>query len=131
MVCTVPWLSTASASPSTRFTQATVPYILPNGTWIARDWADLTDGSILAPIDRGPDGEPVSLRGWGYDAWTATKADGTPDDSDPIRDCIGWTGGDWYGMLGDAKATDHTWSFKVSYQCVPVSIVFGLYCFQQ
>jgi hypothetical protein len=121
------WLSTASASPSTRFARAAVPYILPDGTWVAENWADLTDGSILSPIDRGPDGQPVQLRGVGYDTWTATMPDGTPDTYSPIRDCTGWTGS-WYGMLGDATAVGGQWSYDVSYVC---SQTYHLYCFGQ
>ena len=45
------WLSDATASPSTRFTQATVPYKLVNGTTVAPNWAGLVDGSLDAPID--------------------------------------------------------------------------------
>jgi hypothetical protein len=123
------WLSTASASPNTRFTQATVPYILPNGTWVARDWADLTDGSLLAPIDRGPDGEPIDCTGWDCWVWTGTKADGTPDTYTPIRDCTGWTDAlTWYGVLGDTAATGSQWSINDSLFCANL---LHLYCFQQ
>lgn len=123
------WLSTAGESPSTRFTRASVPYILPNGTMVAEDWADLTDGSILAPIDCGPDGEQVPSIGYEYDVWTATKADGTPDTYNPIRDCGEWTGDlDWYGMLGYSRATNGEWSYKISFRCWSY---LHLYCFQQ
>jgi len=37
------WLSDDSASPSTRLTQATVPYVLVDKTQIADDYADLID----------------------------------------------------------------------------------------
>jgi hypothetical protein len=125
------WLSTATDSPSTRFTHAAVPYILPDRTLVAHDWADLTDGSILAPINRGPDGQPVALRDWGYDTWAATKPDGTPDTYSPIRDCNAWQGTEsWYGMLGDASATDSNWSYKISLLCQSTNTLH-LYCFGQ
>ena len=125
------WLSTAADSPSTRFTHATVPYVLPDYTWVAQDWADLTDGSILAPINRGPDGQPVALSGAGYDAWTATRTDGTPDNYNPIRDCNAWHGTSaWYGILGDASEIGGQWTYDVSYHCGSWNR-FRLYCFEQ
>ena len=46
------WLSDdATRSPDTLFTKAMVPYVLPNGTMIANDYADLSDGSILSAIN--------------------------------------------------------------------------------
>ncbi len=43
------WLSDGTDSPDTRFTKSSHPYILPDGTMIAEDSADLTDGSLLQP----------------------------------------------------------------------------------
>ena len=40
------WLSDTTGSPATRFAQASVPYRLVDGTTIANDWNDLTDGTI-------------------------------------------------------------------------------------
>ena len=37
------WLSDSSASPSTLFTQATVPYRRVDGTQVADDWTELTE----------------------------------------------------------------------------------------
>ncbi len=50
------WLSDLTGSPSTRFTQSSTPYFLLNGTVIADDWADLTDGELNAPIHVYEDG---------------------------------------------------------------------------
>lgn len=46
------WLSNATDSPSTRFTQSTGPYKLVDGTQIADNWTDLTDGTIDNPINK-------------------------------------------------------------------------------
>jgi len=48
------WVSTnqANGTPATRFTQSATPYVLVNGTKIANNWADLIDGTLLAPINR-------------------------------------------------------------------------------
>lgn len=122
------WLSTASTSASTRFTHATVPYVLPNGTWIARDWADLTDGSLLAPIDRGPNGEPIDCADWYCYVWTGTRVDGTTDDYVPVRDCDGWTFSVWYGMMGRSTETSSEWTYYLSGAC---GNFLNMYCFEQ
>jgi hypothetical protein len=40
-----------ASSPSVRFTRSAVPYRLIDGTLIANDWADLTDGTIAHDLD--------------------------------------------------------------------------------
>ena len=46
------WLSDSTASPSTRFTRSSVPYVLPDGTTVvANNWADLTHGTLQFPIN--------------------------------------------------------------------------------
>lgn len=47
------WLSDASGSPVTRFSagcKAGGPFVLVDGTVIAKDWAGLTSGSLLKPL---------------------------------------------------------------------------------
>ncbi len=53
------WLSDGSDSPDIRFTKSAHPYILPDGTKIAEDFTDLTDGSILHTINIGSTGQPI------------------------------------------------------------------------
>jgi hypothetical protein len=50
------WLSDPTGSPLTRFTQSTIPYVRRDGVKVADDWADLTDGSLDAPINRSETG---------------------------------------------------------------------------
>ena len=45
------WISTTTASAKTRLNQLGGPFKLLNGTVIANDWAGLTSGSLLAPIN--------------------------------------------------------------------------------
>ena len=80
------WLSDSSASPSTRFTtQATVPYRRVDGTQVADNWTDLTDGNLDAEIsvDEGGGIHDLDL------VWTGTNFAGVP--SFPLRVCTDWT----------------------------------------
>ena len=50
----------------TRFVQSTIPYVLPDGTRVADDWSDLTDGTIAAAINvladgTAPNGLPTTV----------------------------------------------------------------------
>src|SRR5262249_27131858 len=46
------WLADDSGSPATRFTHSTGEYVLVDGTVVAGNWADLTDGSTGHAIDK-------------------------------------------------------------------------------
>jgi hypothetical protein len=69
----LPWLSDGTDSPDTRFTKSSHPYVLPDGTKIAENYADLTDGSILNAINVNATGAPV-LGAQRF--WTDTTTDG-------------------------------------------------------
>lgn len=104
------WLSDETAEPDTRFVQASVPYLRVDGTMVALNYADLTDGRLEAPIARdeygqpGPETVPLGTCGQGL-VWTGTDPDGTlcrhsgfehPIDDDETgnpRTCIDWTWG--------------------------------------
>ena len=74
------WLSDSSRSPATRFAHPSRSWARLDGVVVATDWADLTDGSLDAPIEvtstgvvlKDPGDESVDVF-----AWTATLADGT------------------------------------------------------
>jgi hypothetical protein len=69
----LPWLSDGTDSPDTRFTKSSHPYVLPDGTKIAENYTDLTDGSILHAINVDATGAPV-LGAQRF--WTDTMTDG-------------------------------------------------------
>ncbi len=132
------WLSTTSTSPSERFQQSPDPYALPDGTHIANNWADLTDGSLDAPISLNAAGvAPASPTCPNITrAWTNTDTDGTVFNT-------GWTCGDWtqgsgVGHIGDASATNGQWTANTGAACNVVTncgvgqqVGSRLYCFQQ
>ncbi len=94
------WLSDGFDSPDIRFTKSSHPYILPDGTKIAEDFTDLTDGSIQHPINIDPTGKLV-----GYEHfWTGTNPDGTA--SDYTLTCDGWTADPLTNFIGTAGRTN-------------------------
>src|SRR5262245_50165626 len=79
------WLADATASPSTRFVKSSGPYQLVDGTTIATDWADLTDGGLQAPIDVT---EQQGSPGGSGEVWTNANPDGTKKSQ---SHCANWT----------------------------------------
>ena len=119
------WLSDGTDSPNTRFTKSSHPYLLPDGTKIAENYTDLTDGSIQHFINIDPTGKTVVRK---Y-IWTGTNQDGTA--AQPFRLCNGWV--DLYpvarGMVGSTGHTLTTWSFNSQDRCKTSR--HRLACFQQ
>jgi hypothetical protein len=122
------WLSTSTESPSTRFTKLAGPYRLVTGTQIADNWADLTDGSLDAPINRDESGAAVAGL-----AWTGTMPNGTssPGPADFVN-CDGWTstgvGLGNFGQTGNTTASNTFWTATGGWSCFDS---LRLYCFQQ
>ena len=119
------WLSDGTDSPDTRFTKSAHPYVLPDGTKIAEDFTDLTDGSILHPIKIDPTGKPLGLQ----EFWTGTNPDGTT--TQLLVTCNGWTGDTSpgsHGMAGSTIQKSTLWSAKYPGRC---SSSYKLACFQQ
>lgn len=93
------WLSDSTGSPSTRFTRATVDYVLSDRTTVfANGWSDL--GSNNHALDMTETGGPpptsntacAGLNG-GFAAWVSTFADGTPapDVATGLHTCSDWS----------------------------------------
>ncbi len=116
------WLSDSTASPSTRFAPATVPYELVDGTEIASSYADLTDGTLSAPISLDQTGGATVSAG----VWTGTDDDGSWAGVDD--DCAGWTDISSAGRTGEVLAADEDWTDGVWDTCYSS---YALYCFEQ
>jgi hypothetical protein len=134
------WLSTPTESPSTRFTQQSVPYLLVNGTQLADDWADLTDGSLAAVFDRDEWGAPAPTTTAAcsnpHVSWSATDFDGTywEEPTTPTdAHCTGWTSTTGDGSWGNHDTTNNLWSLGC-YGNVGSGLCSrqtALYCFEQ
>lgn len=122
------WLSNASASPSTRFTQATVPYVLVNGSTVADNWSDLTSGSLNHAINITETGGDST--GPNISVWTNTLITGAASSVASSGSCDNWTSASnaIAGWVGDSTSTVGGWTNHSSRPCDPQR---RLYCFQQ
>jgi cysteine-rich repeat protein len=125
------WLSTGAESPSTRFTQSTVPYLVPDGNKVADDWADLTDGSLDFAVGRTETGvnsvaTAIMCGGSNRLARTGTTEFGTPGPST----CADYSSSlvDDLGLIGRSASNESFWSNCGEVGC---DVLLPIYCFQQ
>lgn len=121
------WLSDDAQSPATRFVQSPDPYQRVDGVTVANNWADLIDGTLLAPITVAETGA-VFANPAGR-AWTNTLANGTAGGV-LNQNCVNWTSNNNAddGDEGQVTATSDNWTDFASGTC---NNDFHLYCFQQ
>jgi hypothetical protein len=118
------WLSATNNSAAMRFTHASVPYRLVDGTQVADNWTDLVDGTLDAPINLDEHGEPMPNNE--QQAWTGTTQAGN---TFPDKHCQDWSssGGD-YAKFGRPTSSDFTWTADHDIVCAATA---RLYCFEQ
>jgi hypothetical protein len=121
------WLSDSTQSPASRFVQSPGSYRRVDGVTVADNWADLTDGTLDAPItvtETGAVFDDLGLR-----SWTHTLANGTAGGV-LNQNCLDWTSNDngQNGDEGQVAATSDNWTDFASGTC---NNDFHLYCFQQ
>lgn len=119
------WLSDSTGSPDSRFMKSPGPYVLVDGTQIASNWADLTDGELAAPINRTETGGESDTA-----VWTNTTTLGLAEFADDSRSCRRWDGSIVeFGAFGRSTSTDGVWTdASASESCIEEN---ALYCFQQ
>jgi hypothetical protein len=125
----LPWLSNGGyGSPNTVFYKSTGPYHLVDGTKIADNYTDLTDGSLDAAIDKTASG--VS-RG-NVNVFTGTFYAGT---AAADHTCDGWTSAaiSKFAVGGTTGASDLRWSdtWDANDSLLACDIAAAIYCFQQ
>ena len=131
------WLSDdLGSSPSTTFIRSEEPYVRVDDVKVAANWADLTDGTILHPIEADEQGGRPRSAGPGaiIEVWTGTDGDGT------LRSA-GQTCNDWFstsdvlrGLRGNSTRShegnpgDPVWTvWSASPGC---NLPFRLFCFE-
>lgn len=129
------WLSDSFESPNTRFSScADCPYVRTDGVPIAFGYGDLTDGSLLAPIDVDESGVQLTQLRF---VWTSTHPDGELIDTPLLRNCSDWTSSVGEFLVGDAfvgfsTATDENWTRDpLGAGTTVCSSNIKLYCFEQ
>lgn len=126
------WLGDATGSPSTRFTQPSAPYYRVDGVMVASSWADLIDGTLLAPIEVSELGAAVA----GNVPFTGTNPDGTAvvGNGPQQDDCDAWLSASsaHHGWTGVSFGTDVTWTLgSNSGSARQCNVLHRFYCFEQ
>jgi len=134
------WISTASQSPSTTFTQSSSPYVLVNNALVATSWADLIDGELANPINLNEYGNNVG----NVKVWTQTFPNGTYDNGNCTAQCANWTSNSTssYARWGNSGASNGAWSStgdgsgngacgSGTWECNQCNCSNRLYCFEQ
>lgn len=126
------WLSSAEGDPAGRFVHSEVPYRQVDGTEVAADWTDLTDGTLKSGIyltelkNQPQKGLTSSCQLEVAFAWTSTQDDGTFPQTDDH--CSGWSGISGSGITGRVGLSDNGWTFDCAAACQDVAY---LYCVEQ
>lgn len=136
------WISTDTFSPAGKgqiaqktFSTCGNPFILPDGTPIAKSFNDLTTNGLLHHINIDEKFQP--LISFAH-VWTGTFSDGSPthhNTNDPFNaDCHDWTSTKDAGMTGTAQSSDNPtlhlnqWTTHITLNCKQP---YRLYCFEQ
>lgn len=120
------WIASSAADdPESRFIQSTNAYLMPNGTKIADNWTDLTDGSLDNNFNRDEFGVTISSPTY---VWSDVGTNGTYlNDS---NSCTGWTTSST-GVSGKDGATILTSSFWTNNSVNNCGVAKRIYCIQQ
>jgi len=115
------WMSDSTTSAASRLTHATVPYVLVDGTRIADDWTDLTDGTIQHGINKNEYGG-----GHSTGVFTGTGTSGAISGGN----CSNWTvsSGNSTAESGNTDSTNGNWTAGTGERC---RYLDGIYCFEQ
>lgn len=117
------WVSTSATSPSARFARGTMPYVGADGSLIASNWTDLTNGNISAGISRDETGALSTVGG----AWTGTTSAGATYAGSA---CTDWTSSAFgtKGISGNVGGNGNGWSSATNDDC---TVRNALYCFEK
>ncbi len=126
------WLSGQSNSPAdeSAFYHSQVPYALVDGTEVANNWSDLTDGNLQVPIYLTAKGNQIGGGHHEREVWTNTNVDGTARSTQAEKTCNNWMEEGCSSRAGSGHSTnsDGKWTRAGEHAC---SSRQGLYCFEQ
>ena len=127
------WISiTADAThdPDSLFTGigGSYTYLLPSGTKVADNWADLIDGSLDSALNENASGTSQASGNVWTNVTTAGARDGTTNNT---HGCVTWGSAlnTRSGNVGTAGNTDNTWTDTGGFATCNTTAY--LYCFQQ
>jgi hypothetical protein len=120
------WISDDSSSPADRFIHLTVPYVLLNGTVIAKNWTELTSGTLE---NNGIYLDETGTAQAGVLVWTATKANGNESTPTPCGNWMAPTTSSMSAGTGTSANVSTQWTEGLVEACGSSSL--HLYCFQQ
>ncbi len=121
------WIADETGAPADRFHRSKGRYALVTGIPVAEGWSDLTDGSVLAPINVDENGELVEYTA----AFTNTDAKGYLKDS--VYGCLNWstTTFDQLAWVGNGGMTDSSWFDDPEVNPYSCASTAHLYCVEQ
>lgn len=120
------WVSDPSSYPDNWAVSKPIePYVLMNGTEVAANWADLTDGVLSNPIDHDELGLPAPTSAW--EVWTSTTSGGFFLD---WGNCLGWSSNiiQDVGYGGLTNLVNTGWTDGLGQTC---DRDIHFYCFEQ
>lgn len=114
------WLSDSTTSAASRLPHSSQPYVLWDGTIVADDWSDLTDGTLDHSINLSAAGDVGPA-----DVWTATNPAGSSVTS---ASCEDWSTTFSFSLplTGATTVTDYRWTTNVL--ALPCSTAQRLFC---
>lgn len=118
------WISNATESPRTRFTQSTTPYLRVDGVQVAAGFADLTDNSLGNAISLTENGTSSTAT----EVFTGTTGDGYPANSGNGLHCGNWMTESGQAAVGASNGVNAFWSFTTMASCATAR---PLFCFEQ
>ncbi len=126
------WLG-GPLAPVDRMFHAPTPYVRTDGAMVAKNWADLTDGTLVAPIDKDESGDWMPMLPGKCGIYPAVYTNAGPDGSlnDPNTSCSDWTskmGFGGAGQLGPDGVDMGEWTKSCVINCDTLA---PIYCVQQ
>lgn len=117
------WLSTTTLSAANKLVHFNGPYKLLNGTTIANNWIDLTDGTLQHEINITDTGSTITDTSIA-NVWTGTNTDGSAATST----CSNWTSTGGFTNMGSANSQYDSWTQIPTQSCQNGAAFF---CFEQ